>query len=261
MKNIFLTLFIVFINYSLYAQVEDIKKKSNQHKQQKENTNNNNQDNNSISSNQENECANICFGACFDLGASMWMGHGQYLSKNKHKFPNLFSLQPKAETEIFPSNDLYIFHPSIVANWSIIGLEFNKYRLYQQDFETLSIFDAFSGFLTFNFGLVERNSLQFSVGSFYDQENNLGNLAWAVHYTWFSPQLTHSVELKYTMANVTNTAAAEKGIIFIDTYLKYKRELIASNHLGLYANFGLNYQNYYDTNLYLVKFGFEVLVH
>ena len=261
MKNILLTLFIILINYSLFAQVEDIKKKSNQHKQQRENTDNNNQDNNSISSSPGDECANICFGACFDLGASLWMGHAKFLSKNKQKFPNLFSLQLNAETDIFPSNDLYIFHPSIVTNWSIIGLEFNKYRLFQQDFGNLSIFDSFSMLFSLNIGLVERNSLQFSVGSFYDQENDLGNLAWAVHYTWFSPELKNSIDLKYTMANVTNIAAAENGIIFIDTYMKYKRELIASNHFGLYANFGFNYQNYYDTNLYLIKFGFDVLVH
>ncbi len=254
MKKITLIITAIFSLYQIaFAQVEDIKKKSQEQ-------GNNNLEETDIS-NGTSTCGDACATACFDALILVWWQHADFLSKNKDKYPNLFGIQTKGEINYMPVNEILILNPLIEANWSILGIEMNMFRLMQEDAVGFSTFNAYSWALNMNLGLWDFNSLQAKFGIFTDENFTTGNPLWGIRYNWFSRDLQNALKIYYKQSSNANSGGSAYGTVFIQGGITYEHTLAKSKTVALMVAGGADYQQYYGENLFLVKIGLNFFWH
>jgi hypothetical protein len=244
-----LLFFTFFISISLFSQIENIQKKSNEH------SNNQSKENTYSSSPSNDACTDACMGCFTDAFMQVAAQHMDYLIDNRAMFPNLFGIQTDGLVGIYPTNDIFALLPNFEANFAIIGMQGSYYRFFQQNMASFSVFTAADYYLTLNIGLFDGNSIQAGYGALSDFNSNNSFGAFVMAYNVYFNDYKSSLNLNYKQANDYNNG---DGLVYMNAHILYKQLILQNGILSVCAVGGVKYQHFYGERLFFLSAGINL---
>jgi len=260
MKKIILMLGIFIIGLSSFAQINDIKKKSNQ----------NNSNNNSNNRNSENNSSNPgdpCLAACatsmieiaVDVFAQVIYKYNQQLLENSND-PYIISLEimPHFGYGIhFSENQqdvykYYDFLPRIRGNYGAFSTEFRLDYLFEINDSV-----AFNSFRVFNwqfgFNIIPSESFRLTLGQgvMYEIENRTG-----FHESFLAADI--ALKDKLFIISPEGRIAFDytnNQIAYLETSIRGSYNFLKFKHLNGYVCAGLAYRDYYQSHAVIIPYG------
>ncbi len=273
-KIFFLTALLFVLSSSIFAQIDDLKDKSNDKKENS--TDENNSDNSSsIPSIPDSYCLSSCVQTVFNFAFSMV---GQALVNHHLQIMNNINDPSKLSLEVSPTvaygihvnnetdkfYDYFNILPQIHGRWGVLSTDF-RYNLLV-DFQNFSA-DAFKSWewniIQINIKPAEEHVITLGTGISYEpysksiyNEHLLGYKYKTLDQMYFA-QFTGRLATDYEFA--PNPADA---IFFTEINLLGGVKFLTVNHLFGYFNIGLIYQNYYlSHSILLAQAGLTFSIH
>lgn len=256
-----------FLSISIFAQIDDLKDKSEDKKNEKSTDDTDNNYSNIGTPNSY--CADACFQTTFHLffnvlGTAL-INHHLFIMKSITD-PSKLSLEVSPVVayglHINSSNygyyDYFNVLPKIHARWGILSTDFrynmlfdfhdftaNTFKTWEWNLIQLNIQPANSHLITFGTGINFESYSQ----SLYNEH--------LIGYTFKSTDMMYSINATGRLATdyQFNTAYMRDAIFFSELNLSGQYKFLTYNHLFGYAKLGIIYQNYYASHQILMAQG------
>jgi hypothetical protein len=266
-------LFILVLSFgfllqvNIYAQIDDIKKKSDENKENRKNNNNDNSGNDSGGGCLES-IGSECFSGAVEIGCNIFSSIiGEYTSHvyaYKETDPSIFSIDVNLgfAPGIHFSNDTNFHYmnylPGIRANLASFMIDFRFNLLTEYENNLPNSFRSWD--LIVGFNIVPSDKFKITIGTgvqremyddMYFHEYYLGSKIWLL-------QLRDYLELDYRCS-----ADYETGILpFQEAGAKYNLRIFNMENVSAHITLGAIYQNYYQSHeIWALKTGLILNFH
>ena len=261
-------LFTPLLPQSIYSQIDDIKKKSDENAGDKSS---NKGDRETTANNEETigeSCTNQAFSACFNFGlmiiSDVIVQYTSNVYKRKPENPAILSLDfdagfaPAYEYNNSTFYKYMVFLPAIRANIASFMIEFRGNLLTEFDDNLQNTFKCWDAVIGFN--IVPSSNCIITLGTGIQREKYndmhfheyyLGTRIWVVDYRNF-------MELNYRLSKDYETDV----VPFQEVSIKYNFRILNSEKADIHLTIGGHYQNYYELHdIWGLKTGIVLNIH
>lgn len=239
---------LLFINHSVFSQVDDIKDKADENQE--------NRDNNShggggygdsyTSSPCSDACVDVCFDLFFSVAFELLIEHHTDIIHRPDELPAVTSLEIMPHFGYNPDNDYVNALPRIRGNWGVFSTDFRFNYLAEFDDNMAEVYKMWE-WQIIEFNIVPSNKFRTFIGFGLLYEDYTGT-----YYNENSLGFQLASDDRQIIANLEgrSTWDYETGShVFSEVNFRGGYRFIHFKHLDAHLNIGLIYQQYYaDTN-------------
>jgi hypothetical protein len=272
MKTSIYTLLICFVfcfsQANLNAQIDDIKKKSDQNKSKKKENSytpgNDSNGSNSIGEACVSGCVSGCFDFAFSVFAQVLAEYTAEVYQKRFEDPSLMSFEVHAgfaPVYHYSQEEFYWYMnylPGIRANLAAFMLDFRFNLLAEFKDNVPNTFKSWDALIGFN--IVPSFNYKLTLGTGVQRENHSGLY---FHQYYLANKIVTDQKRNYLDLDVRFSVDYEtKEFPFFEAGIKYNYKLVELNNVYVHLTLGGMYQNYYRSHdIWGIKTGVILNLH
>lgn len=274
MKNIVIILTCLLLPSFISAQVDDIKRKSEEHKSNKDNQKDDKDSpGSSVADPLASACLTGCAEGCAQIVVPVIIGgiaqHHKYLMDSRDSDPAILSFDIMPHVAYSPTDEYINYLPRIRGTWGVLSTDVRFNYLTEYQGVSSGIYQTIEWqILELNF--VAQQVVNFRIGSglLYENfrgEDEYGDALPKETYNEHFIALEIRIHDRKILTGIEGRGAWDYEVsenVFHEINLRGSYRFINSNNLFAYLTFGVIYQNYYSSvDLLSVQSGLTFNLH
>jgi len=261
-KYIIIFLLTIFQMSISYGQIDDIKKKGNEHNNQTNPGNNDTNTDNNDSESCFSPCFNFCVSSsCIFIGSILDEWHKNILD-NKAEDPTIVSLEVMPQVGL--NNDLMTYHimPRIRGTWGLYSTDFRYNFIVENSPGKLQFLRSLNWVIA-EMNLISINEFNLRVGTGWFAHETTDNTFFHYNEQFVGIELrTFDQKINYTIEGRSAWDYTFGGNVYHEIGFKGSARVFEIPKVSLYVTIGANYYNYYTSVDFMTSnIGLNFLIH